>query len=335
MRMRERLAVLIPRARRASAALPAAPAGGYGPAIEASLELDREIGRKLAEAVARTEASALAIMHEVRALYDRSAELAARLQAATQEAGQFEQGIVDNVTTLGEMARFLECLPARLQRDLACISDIAGEIRGLSGLAENVQAISMQSHLLSINAAIEASRAGAAGQAFKVVAEEVRALAANSNAAASRIGSSLQRIRGMLREGLETNAAESADDLAQIAQAAQAVTGLQASFDQVRGSYHARLAEMLAHGEALSAASSDVLGQLQYQDVVRQCVERLQQAIGRRNAALGNEFSGNVLPQPEALARLIADITLDYLTTEQMHGSNPEQEGAAPAIELF
>ncbi len=131
------------------------------------------------------------------------------------------------------------------------------------------------------------------------------------------------------------NAAESAGDLAQIAQAAQAVAGLQASFDLVRGSYHARLAEMLAHGEALSAASSDVLGQLQYQDVVRQCVERLQGAIAQRNAALGEEFTGRAAPRPELLARLIADITLDYLATEQMHGGDLREDNAAPAIELF
>ncbi|MFC0253319.1 methyl-accepting chemotaxis protein [Massilia consociata] len=336
MGAREGLSAIVGRVLpRRAVAVPAANDTGYGAAIEASCDLDREIGRKLDEAVARTEASALAIMEEVRALCDRSAELAGRLQAASREADQFERDMVDNVAALRQMARFLECLPERLQRDLACISEIAAEIKSLSGLAESVQAISMQSHLLSINAAIEASRAGAAGQAFKVVAEEVRTLAANSNAAASRIGGSLQRIRSTLREGLELNAAQSTDDLAQITQAARTVAALQSSFDQISGSYHARLAEMLAHGEALAAGSAGVLGQLQYQDVVRQCVERLQHAIAQRNAALGQEFASQSAPQPAVLARLIADITAEYLATEQLHGTSLGGQDDAPLIELF
>jgi len=314
---------------------PAMPAPGYGAAVEASLDLDREISRKLDEAVARTETSALAIMEQVRALCDRSTELASRLQKANNDAAEFEQDITDNAAALAQLARFLECLPVRLQRDLACISDIAGEIKGLSGMAENVQAISMQSHLLSINAAIEASRAGSAGHAFKVVAAEVRALAANSHTAAAHIGGSLARIRNMLKEGLEDSTAESADDMVHIARVSQAVTRLQSSFDRACGSYRDRLSEMQQHGEALAAGTVDVLGQLQYQDVVRQCVERLQQAIAQRNAAFGQEFIGNPMPQPEVLARLVADITAEYLATEKLHGDGEQQGGAAPAIELF
>lgn len=337
MRTPQGLATLVGRLlQRREAPAPAANDAGYGAAIEASCGLDREIGIKLDEAVQRTEMSALAIMGEVRTLCDRSAELAQRLQAAARDADQFEHDTAENVAALQQTARFLERLPGRLQRDLACISDIAAEIKSLSGLAESVQAISMQSHLLSINAAIEASRAGAAGLAFKVVAAEVRSLAANSNAAAAHIGGSLQRIRGMLREGLEQNAAESSDDLAQITQAAAAVGALQSSFDQLSGSYHARLADMHAHGEALARGSADVLGQLQYQDVVRQCVERLQAAIAQRNAVLAAEFSAHAVPRPEAVARLIADITFDYLATEQLHGTSTEPEaGGAPLIELF
>lgn len=193
----------------------------------------------------------------------------------------------------------------------------------------------MQSHLLSINAAIEASRAGAAGQAFKVVAGEVRTLAADSNAAAARIGGSLERIRSMLREGLEQNAADSSDDLAQITLASETVASLQSSFDQISGNYHARLGEMLAHGEALAHASADVLGQLQYQDVVRQCVERLQHAIAQRNAALNEACSGSPSLAPGTAAQRIAGITADYLATEQLHGDAPALGGATPLIELF
>jgi methyl-accepting chemotaxis protein len=198
-----------------------------------------------------------------------------------------------------------------------------------------VQTISMQSHLLSINAAIEASRAGPAGQAFKVVADEVRALAANSHAAATRIGGSLGRINGILKQGLEQSAAQSASDLCHITETAQAVTRLRASFDRVNGSYHARFVEMQELGDAMSFGSSEVLGQLQYQDVVRQCVERLRAAVAQRNLVLGGAF-GSVagVPEPAVLAGLLGDVVEEYLAGEALHGGTPAQGGGL-AIELF
>jgi len=314
-----------------------APApGGYRDAVQASVRLDDEVGQRLDDAVARTEDAALAIMQQVRTLADRSQELAGRLQAASGEAAGFEHEIAANVDALAQMTRFLECLPERLRRDLDSISQIASEISSLSGLAESVQTISMQSHLLSINAAIEASRAGAAGQAFKVVADEVRALAANSHAAASRIGGSLGRINDMLKQGLEQNAAQSAGDLGQISETAQAVTRLRASFERVNGSYHARFLEMQALGDALSLGSTEVLGQLQYQDVVRQCVERLRAAVAQRNLVLGNAFGSPAgAPDPALLASLLGDVVEEYLAGEALHGGTPDEAGGGPAIELF
>jgi methyl-accepting chemotaxis protein len=324
-------------ARRISASAPVVSAAdSLAPAIEASVRLDVEIGRKLDEAVQRTEASALAIMQQVRALCDHSSALAARLHTASDQAASFEDDIAANVAALSRMSTFLACLPDRLQHDLDSIGQIAGEIKGLSGLAESVQTISMQSHLLSINAAIEASRAGANGQAFKVVAQEVRELAANSHDAAARIGNSLTRIRAVLKDGLEQNASKLACDLAHISETAQAVTQLQTSFDRMSGSYQERFADMLAQGESVAAGSAEVLGQLQYQDVVRQCVERLQLAVAKRNDAFGGAVAHGMPGRPAALADLIGDILEDYLAQETLHGRGADEAGGgAPAIELF
>jgi methyl-accepting chemotaxis protein len=328
-------AIVRPGARGAGPVDERGPAPGYCATVEASVRLDDEICRKLDDAVGKTEQSALAIMGQVRALCDRSASLVTRLGAATAEAGQFESEIQGNVDALEHMASFLAQLPERLHRDLDHIAGIAAEIKSLSDLAESVQVISMQSHMLSINAAIEASRAGPGGEAFKVVAQEVRELAANSHGAASSIGKSLATIRSILKDGLEDSAARSSNDLDQIHATAEAVTQLRASCSRIVGTYQAGFADMLEHGEMISYGTGEVLGQLQYQDIVRQCVERLQAAIGRRNAVLEKEFGGMAAPRPELVAALIGDVLEEYLAGEALHGGAAEEDGGGPAIELF
>jgi methyl-accepting chemotaxis protein len=317
-------------------ALPAqAAAGAYALPIEASLRLDREFSQRLDAMVEQTEASAIAIMGQVRGLCDQSSELVERLQGAAAEAAGVEDELGRSMSDLAGMLRFLQALPERLERDKRHIDQIAEEIRGLSGLAESVRTIAMQSHLLSINAAIEASRAGPAGAAFRVVADEVRVLAANSDAAAARIGGSLARSEALLRDGLELSADGAHAQCAEIAETAAAVLRLQDNLERVTGSYRARFDEVAGHGQMVAAGAAEVLGQLQYQDIVRQCVERLQAAAAKRNAALGLEFSSSN-PDAAALGQLLTDVLDEYLAGEAMHGLRQESAtGAAAAIELF
>lgn len=69
----------------------------------------------------------------------------------------------------------------------AAMSDIAGRTREMTEAIGMIENVAFQTHILSLNAAIEAARAGTMGRGFAVVAREVGTLASQSSHSAQNI----------------------------------------------------------------------------------------------------------------------------------------------------
>ena len=98
---------------------------------------------------------------------------------------------------------------------------VAGTIRRLSEQTEAVNAIMIavsdlaeQSNLLSVNASIEAAKAGDQGRGFAVVAQEVKSLAGQSKQAVAQVGGILDEIRraGMVAQQAAERGRHTVDD---------------------------------------------------------------------------------------------------------------------------
>lgn len=137
---------------------------------------------------------------EVRAGAEEVNDLAAEIERLSREK---RAEIARAQSLLGEIRQAVDHAALEVRE----LTSTAERINGFVGI---VSRIAEQTNLLSLNAAIEAARAGAAGRGFAVVADEVRKLADQAQAAAEdviQLTAVVSRRVNSTTEAMETGAA--------------------------------------------------------------------------------------------------------------------------------
>ncbi|WP_321783178.1 methyl-accepting chemotaxis protein [Burkholderia pyrrocinia] len=232
----------------------AALAGGFVVAVAAAVVF-RVTRRRL---VAAMESDAHALRSALDAADARAAEAAsAHAEAAdawAQREAQLEDALAREASATGTQRDALQAQSAdraALAQHALKIADEAARLRGLAGTFERwheqmislttqnqdmrsknqeLSAIVAHVSIVSLNASIEAARAGTAGRGFSIVASEVRGLAARS-----------QQLSNSYRDSLNRNDLVTAATFQDIQAGGKMITAALASVETLAGQLHARI----------------------------------------------------------------------------------------------
>jgi methyl-accepting chemotaxis protein len=124
-----------------------------------------------------------------------SEEAAGRARAVSESTRQSEELGRNGYRAVEEAVAAMAAVRSQVESIAARILALAEQAQAIGDIINTVNEISEQTHMLALNASIEASRAGEHGRGFAVVAAEVKALADQSKKATAQVRQILGHIQ--------------------------------------------------------------------------------------------------------------------------------------------
>lgn len=186
-----------------------------------------------------------------------------------------------NKQIIAAIAMQLEVQIEEFKNNFERIEGLAREVRALTPLIKVITSIAQQTGLLALNAEIEAARAGSAGRGFAVVANEVRKLAVMSTKAAADIAAKINSTCDKVnREMLAAHASLAEHESSSVMNnLMEELAKMQQEFSKNGQLLLEVITEVDANYEESVNRLSEALGHIQFQDVMRQRMEHVQEAM--------------------------------------------------------
>ena len=254
-----------------------------------------------------------ATMNDISVKIKETAEMSQHASGLSKETGS---AVGTSNQKMNEMSRAMQ--------------DITEKSQEISKIIKTIDDIAFQTNILSLNAAIEAARAGAAGKGFAVVADEVGNLAQKSAKAAQNTSSLIEETIEAVNKGARITE-ETAESLSVVSQKTERINGIitsisSASEEEAEGikqlttgldQISSVVQSNTATAEESAAASQELSGQA---DRLNELLEKFQ----LRSEPYKRELNGFAVTKKEETAPVVDDIEVIPVV---------EKTEAAPVVE--
>lgn len=282
--------------------------------------------------------AAIAILGRVAGLDTSANQLVAYLDSADFDAVDLKQEIDGSEDQLQLVATYLQTLPEMMAKQKAAMEALMLEVGELKGAAGQIKEISDRTGLLALNASIEAARAGPAGAGFSVVAQEVRNLAARSNEVASDITLRVNEFNTTLHNNFVWTVTDDVEEkMEAAANLPEFIQLIHKNYEDIRQYYKTMLTVVMEHNHEIAGGLTEMLGNVQFQDVVVQQVDRLRTLMmDVSDVAELLESPDRSLESVDIAAQRINQIVENFeMLDGNHHAANAMDESDSSRIELF
>lgn len=159
--------------------------------VRALLEFNQQTRIRLAE----QETNSQAIAESVTALHDQLLAITSQTDEVNLVSDRASAEIQSTAGTIATAGTAVDAMKASINKAAELLVQLDQRIMDVGAVTTMIDTIAEQTNLLSLNAAIEAARAGDSGRGFAVVAGEVRGLAKQTQESTLRINRLIEQLR--------------------------------------------------------------------------------------------------------------------------------------------
>jgi methyl-accepting chemotaxis protein len=292
------------------------------------------------------EQGVMAVIEQVSAMHAQSSQQMERINQSISNGIALSNATERQAEIIAVLEAQLQSRVNELQDNFERSQSLSVEIVALKPLVGVIATIAKNTNLLALNAAIEAAHAGESGRGFTVVATEVRKMSDETAAVAAEIASNISAAAEKVAAEMADVSPEYQRSTSDLRQLIDDLASMQQQFSST-----SQLLMGVMHGvesghNEMIERLSQVLGHIQFQDVMRQRLEQVQGALLEMNEHLQGVTSKLIDPTWDGMIEItfkdrLANHRNHYVMASQdathhsVVGGKALSDQGLPAIELF